>query len=65
MLYVDRACNPKGSTVVITLEGLEDISLEQSLRFHFKTSTIKMNMRIFHLDEVYTELSSERSVACR
>jgi len=37
MLYVDGVCNPKGSKVGITLEGPRDISLEQSLRFDFKT----------------------------
>jgi len=38
MLYVDGTYNPKGSGARITLEGLGDISLEQSLRFNFKTS---------------------------
>ena len=38
MLYVDGACNQKDSEAWIMLMGPEDISLEQSLRFNFKTS---------------------------
>lgn len=38
MLYVDGECNQKDSEAWIMLMGPEDISLEQSLRFNFKTS---------------------------
>lgn len=37
MFYIDKACNTKGSGAGITLEGPGDISLEQPLRFDFKT----------------------------
>ena len=37
MLDVEGACNPKSNRAGMTLEGLGDISLEQSSRFDFKT----------------------------
>lgn len=37
-LYVDGASNNKGSDTEVTLEGLDDISIEQSLRFDWKVS---------------------------
>lgn len=37
-LYVDGASNNKGSDTEVTLEGLDDISIEQSLRFNWKVS---------------------------
>jgi hypothetical protein len=38
LLFVDGASNLKGSGAGIDLEGLDDLLIEQSLRFEFKAS---------------------------
>jgi ribonuclease HI len=38
LLFVDGASNLKGSAAGIGLEGLDDLLIEQSLKFEFKAS---------------------------
>ena len=38
MLYVDGSSNNKGSRARVILEDMNGVSIEQSLRFMFKTS---------------------------